>query len=89
MILTIRSPKFEVFQTKIKEIRSVDRKLTGDRYYVCAGDVITLIPVKASRHLHVYVFTDFETLEDYNKSIEYLRTLGFRVVEECRAASGQ
>jgi len=25
----------------------------------------------------------------YNKSLEYLRSLGFRVVEECRAASGQ
>jgi len=89
MILTIKSPKFEVFQSKIREIMAVDRKLTGDRYYVCAGDVITMIPVKASRHLHVYVFTDFETLDDYAKTLEYLRSRGFKVVEECRAASGQ
>jgi len=88
LILVIRAPKFEVFQSKLKDVRNRDKRVTSDRYYACVGEHISLIPVKSTKHLHVYVFTDFETIEDYNKAIEHLRGLGFTVVEECKATSG-
>jgi len=88
LILVIGAPKFEVFQSKLRDIRNKDKRVTGDRYYACAGENITLIPVKSSKHLHVYIFTNFETLEDYSKALEHLRSLGFTVVEECKATSG-
>jgi len=88
MILIIGAPKFEVFQSKLRDIRNKDRRVTSDRYYACAGENITLIPVKSSRHLHVYIFTGFESIEDYDKAIEHLKGLGFTVVEECKASSG-
>jgi len=89
MINIHRTPKIDIFRETLNSLRHIDKRLSPERYYVCAGDVITLIPVKSSRHLHTHIFKDFETLDDYTKALELLRSLGFKIFENCRAVPEQ
>jgi len=83
MITIHKTPKIDIFRETLNGLRHIDKRLTPERYYVCAGEKVVLMPVKSSKHLHVYVFTDFETLDDYTKSLELLRSMGFKVFENC------
>ena len=83
VVLNVNVKDSEDVEEILNKLR-IYRRLTPDRYIACIGSQgITLIPLVASRHSHVIVFSGFETLEGLTKSIDLLRNKGFVIVENC------
>jgi len=71
---------------KVKELMTLYRRFTPHRYLVCmTADGITFVPLVSSRHAHtvnMIIEADSDGTE-YEKAVEALRKMGFKVFEEC------